>query len=377
MRQFRQTQDHGFAVTGQGRVLNEIAVQRMFCLGAGDIGGGQGGGLRAIGFFLQPQAQPAVQMGARGRRQIMTRRQPFNDRGPDKAGDTPDGAGGKIRAQRQRQMPGFDFLGLRHHPLQSFLADFRIRIDQQRRHGRHIERLNQCIADLLAQRTAARHRRQHFAHLSAGDDFDQIGIGQQRRIFQHRHGDDGFRIMRQRQHHIARHIGEMLDLFGQGGTHPCGGIIGEKFQGLDGKRHDMGAVPSGQPGHQARDLDRQFDAHILVIIIGQAAIDGGRGGDIGGNGGAGGGRAMLGQILQHRIAGIGALGQESLRLARAYLQYVQRMARTETRFVTQIPIGRGFFHALSFPARSVGPAVLRLVKQAWFPPINKLASRLA
>ena len=40
-------------------------------------------------------------------------------------------------------------------------------------------------------------------HLAAGDDLHQIGIGQKRRIFQDRRGDDGFHIMRQAQRDVV------------------------------------------------------------------------------------------------------------------------------------------------------------------------------
>jgi len=78
----------------------------------------------------------------------------------------------------------------------------------------------------------------------------------------------------------------------------------------------MGAVLPIQARHQARDLDRQLDPHILVIILGQMPVDRGGRGDIGGDGGARGGRAVLGQILQNGLAGVGALGQIGLGLPR-------------------------------------------------------------
>ena len=182
-------------------------------------------------------------------------------------------------------------------------------------------------------------------------------------------------VMGQGQDHILGHIGEVLDLFGQNRAHPHRRIARQMFKRLDGKIDDMRAFPFLQAGHQARDFSGELDAHIFVVIFGEITVDGSRRGQIGGDGGAGGGRAMLGQIFQDAVAGIGALGELGLGFARARLQDVQRIARVETLLLAQIPMGDGFFHASSstFANGSVGPGVLKAVKQAWFPGVNKLA----
>ena len=120
--------------------------------------------------------------------------------------------------------------------------------------------------------------------LAAGDDLHQVGIGQQRRIFQDGSGDDAFSIARQRLHDIARHTVQRLDLFRQDGVHPDGSIAGEVFQGpamVSAKTWPDSRLDS--PGQQARDLRRQFGAHILLDIVGEHAIGGSGGGGIGGH----------------------------------------------------------------------------------------------
>ena len=107
-----------------------------------------------------------------------------------------------------------------------------------------------------------------------------------------------------------------------------------------------------QPRHQARDLDGQLDAHIFIIVIGEIAVDRRGRGDIGGDRGAGGGRAMLGQILQHRIAGIGALApvRPGFR-ARALPECPAHARGSEALRAAQIPIGRGLFPCMLIPGR--------------------------
>ena len=131
--------------------------------------------------------------------------------------------------------------------------------------------------------------------------------------------------------HRMRHAVQMLDLFGQDGAHLDRRIARQTFQGLDGQGDDMVAFALLQARHQAGDLDRQFGAHVLFVVVGQHAVGGGRRRRIGGNRLAHGGRAMLGQILQHRFVDIGMLRQIGLNLVGADFQDVQRIARVEPR----------------------------------------------
>ena len=73
------------------------------------------------------------------------------------------------------------------------------------------------------------------------------------------------------------------------------------------RREDMSAFALRQAGHQAGDLDRQFGAHIFIVVIGQQPVGGGGRGGIGGHRGARRpARAWRGQIMQHIGPGIGA-----------------------------------------------------------------------
>ena len=137
-RQFRQRLAHAFALTAERRVLDKVGVERAGFPGLGDAFGG-GRLFAVVGFLLQPQAQLAIEILAGAAAEIMARRQPLDDRGADKAGNAPDGAGGQIGAQGQRQLPGFDFLRLLYHPLQGRLANGGVGIDQQRGNGGDVE----------------------------------------------------------------------------------------------------------------------------------------------------------------------------------------------------------------------------------------------
>ena len=136
-------------------------------------------------------------------------------------------------------------------------------------------------------------------------------------------------VARQPQRDVARDAVQALDLFGQDGAHPHRRIARQTFQRLDGEGEDVRAFALRQARHQARDLHRQFGAHLFILIVGQQAVGGGGRREIGGHRVAGGGRAMGGEIVQHIGAGIGAARQfgGAARRGGADVQNVERVAR--------------------------------------------------
>ena len=77
-------------------------------------------------------------------------------------------------------MPALNLFRLFDDGFQSRLADQGIGIDQKRRDGRYVQRLHQSVAHRFADILAARDGGKRLLHLAAGDDFDQIGVGQKR-----------------------------------------------------------------------------------------------------------------------------------------------------------------------------------------------------
>ena len=222
-------------------------------------------------------------------------------------------------------MPGLDFLGLGGDVVERLLADFGIGIGQQRGDGGDVERAGDGFADLGADRPAPGDGGENLLGLGGGDQLHQVGVGEQRRVFEDRRGDQRFDVARQRQHDEFGNAVERLDLFGQDGAHAADLVARQALQRLDGQGADMLAIRGGKVRHETGDLARQLGADVVIGIVGDVAVGVGGRGNVGRDRAARRRRAVLGQIMQHLGPGIGAPGQLAMRDLAARLQQGERL----------------------------------------------------
>ena len=161
--------------------------------------------------------------------------------------------------------------------------------------------------------------------LRAGDDLDEIGVGEQRRIFQHGCGDH---VSTSRASVRTMYLGtQSSDLMPSARTARTRGdlILRQTVQRLDRDARRCSRSSRPQIGHQARDLARQFGAHIVVGVVGETAIGVRPALRIGRDGAARGDGAVRGEIVEHIGARIVTAGQFVLRGLGALFQDAQNL----------------------------------------------------
>ena len=226
-------------------------------------------------------------------------------------------------------MPFGNLGGLGDDFIQRLLANMRIDIGKQRRHGPGVARSHHGIAHLGGQTLTTRHRGQHGVGMGGGDDLDQIGIGEERRIFDDRLGHDSLDVVRQLLDDVLGHAVEVLDFLGEHGADTRLLVARERFQRFDGQFAQMSLFDQEKAGEQAPDLARQFDAHIVLCILGQQTVRACGGGRIGRDGAARGAGAILREVMQHVLARIGVRSEFVTRRLGALFQHAQGLARRE------------------------------------------------
>ncbi|MEI9886341.1 MAG: hypothetical protein WDN08_07525 [Rhizomicrobium sp.] len=213
--------------------------------------------------------------------------------------------------------------------------------------------------DLGAERPAPGDGGEHLFRLGRRNDLHQVGVGEQRRIFQDRRRDQIVQVLGQRQHDEFGNAVEGLDFLRQDRTDARRLVARQPLERRDGQALDVLALVAREARHQARDLARQLGAHVVVGIVGKVMIGGrGRRG-IGGDGAAGRRRAVAGEVVEHLGSRIGAAGEFALRRLGANLQSRQGLVARHSR--------HGFFCWHPGPFRRT----LRLCAWGRLPPLKR------
>ena len=286
LRQFRQRQDHGLALAGLRRILDKGIVQRAAVLGVWPPPGRRIFASALGGCFLSSRAlSSAGEMGA-GFRADRSRRQQFQDGSAHKRPMRRMARADRSARSTSGIMPGIECLGLLDDAVHRFLADLGILIDQQRA---TVETSSDCTSAsltlslkgfLLAMAVSTS------CTWPQAMIFDQVGVGEQRRIFQDRaprrslpdHAPDSATSWGMQSRRLISSARTARTL--------TAAVRGQAFQGGDGERQHMQLSRSRQAGHQPGDLDRQFRAHIFGVVVGQHAVAWAGSGRVGGDGGA-------------------------------------------------------------------------------------------
>ena len=131
-------------------------------------------------------------------------------------------------------MPTVDLGRVLDDAVQRFLADLRVGVGQKILHRGFIPGLHDGVGDRGAHARAPGDRAQGALDGTAVDDLEEIDVGEERRVFEDRRGDDELDVPRQFLNHLARGLGGVLELLGQYLAHAGKLVLGQKFQDLDG-----------------------------------------------------------------------------------------------------------------------------------------------
>lgn len=168
--------------------------------------------------------------------------------------------------------------------VQGLFADLRAGVAQQFGDGVQVVASGDGVTDRLAQVLAPGDRAQGPLHRLAGDDFLQVLVGQDGREFQHRSGNDQFRVEGQLADHVGRGVGDLLQAFGDDLANRGHLVPGQQFQRLVGHLADGVLLEGGQSGGQLGDFLGHADADFLVVVSGQQQVGLARGGVVFGDG---------------------------------------------------------------------------------------------
>jgi hypothetical protein len=159
-----------------------------------------------------------------------------------------------------------------HDQVERLLPDLRRRVGEQGGDRGLVVDRGDGVGDLAGDARALRDRGDCAGDRRAGDDLDQVVVGEQRRAAQHRLGHHQLDVFRQPADHVGGRVSDVLQGLGKDLAHAHRGVAAEGRHQVEDAFARLALLVFRQVRQQRRDLARKVGAHRLVGVAHQQQV---------------------------------------------------------------------------------------------------------